>query len=238
MNNLSVISIVRDEIKFIQGLIESTLPFLGENDEWLIQDGGSTDGTWEYLQTVKDPRVKLSQEKQDYSHYHWNDHSIMQNQLVSMTENDWYLSLDADESFPEEFWKEVSSLINQEKYIVYYFPTYNFYKSPKKYIDDGFFYPDIHIRLARKSKTWWVGTDHFSIWRKELQPNGHYKFNFFKPWEFKDVKVLPYHLFHYGRVEDTWRKRLGKEPDAPPLADYNGKHPRGEYNESNSNKPA
>lgn len=235
--NLSVISIVRDEIKFIKGVVESTLPFLGENDEWLIQDGYSTDGTWEYLQSIKDPRLKLSQEKQDYVYYKWEDHSIMQNQLVAMTENDWYISMDADESFPKEFWKDVSSLINQEKYTAYYFPTYHFYKSPWKYMNAAYFYPDLHVRMARKSKTWWVGEDHFSIWRKRLQPNGYYVFTMFTPLD-ENVKVLPYHLFHYPRIYPTWRKRLVEEPANPTLSDFNGTHPREEFNESNVDKPA
>lgn len=233
--NLSVISIVRDEMKFIKGLVESTLPFLRKNDEWLIQDGYSTDGTWEYLQSIKDSRLKICQEEQGFDYYRWEDHSIMQNQLVAEVENDWYVSMDADESFPEAFWKDVSSLINQEKYIAYYFPTYHFYKSPRKYMNGSYFYPDLHVRMARTSKTWWIGDDHFSIWRKWLEPDG-YKFKVFSPLD-EDVKVLPYHLFHYPRIYPTWRKRLVKEQEDPTLSDFNGKHPRKEFNESDTDKP-
>ena len=237
MNNLSVISIVRDEIKFIKGLIESTLPFLGKDDEWLILDGCSTDGTWEYLKSIKDHRLKIGQEQQEHDYYGWKDHSLLQNRLVAKTENEWYLSIDADESFPEEFWKNVSSLINQKKYIAYYFPTYHFYKSPKKYLNGDYFYPDLHIRLMKKSRTWWVGKDHFSIWQKALLPNGQYKIRVFWP-EDKLVKVLDYHLFHYPRIYQTWRKRLIEEQLNPSLSDFNEKHPRKEFNKSYTDKPA
>ena len=96
-------------------------------------------------------------------------------------------------------------------------------------------YPDLHVRLARKSKSWWVGEDHFSIWRKHELPDGYHSFVPYDPVD-PDIKVLPYHLFHYARINNTWRKRLPEEPKDPPFGEFKGTHPRDEFNESNTNK--
>jgi glycosyltransferase involved in cell wall biosynthesis len=223
---ISVISIVRDEIRNIAGLIDSTLPFLSKKDEWIIIDGGSNDGTWDFLTHLEDQRIIVEQWKQNWQYYFFREHDKLTNKLVSLTKNKWYVSIDADESFPSNFWKSVPNLIKEKNCIGYYFPTYNFYLSPTKYLADDFFYPDYHVRMVRKDKSLWVGDDHKSIWRRK--GDGVLPFH---PLDV-DVKILPYHLFHYARVDEDYRPRLGKEPENPKLADYNGIHPRDEYNES------
>ena len=45
--------------KFIQEQIQSILPQLGEDDEIVVSDDGSTDRTMEILELFKDKRIRL-----------------------------------------------------------------------------------------------------------------------------------------------------------------------------------
>jgi glycosyltransferase involved in cell wall biosynthesis len=56
---ISVCLASRDGIAFVEGQILSILAQLGPDDELLIGDDGSVDGTLEFLAGIEDPRVKV-----------------------------------------------------------------------------------------------------------------------------------------------------------------------------------
>ena len=56
---ISVVTVCLNSRAEIESLTASVLPALGEKDEWVIQDGGSSDGTVEFVNELGDRRVKL-----------------------------------------------------------------------------------------------------------------------------------------------------------------------------------
>ena len=56
---ISVVTVCRNSAKELPAAAASVLGALGPQDEWVVQDGASTDGSAEFLQARGDPRVKL-----------------------------------------------------------------------------------------------------------------------------------------------------------------------------------
>ncbi|MEI7436094.1 MAG: glycosyltransferase [bacterium] len=56
--SISVITVCRNSHRDIQEAAVSVLPALGAKDEWVVQDGASTDGTVEFLRGIGDPRLR------------------------------------------------------------------------------------------------------------------------------------------------------------------------------------
>lgn len=57
--SISVITVCRNAEKAIQDAADSVLAALGAGDEWVLQDGASTDGTLEFLRSLQYPGVRL-----------------------------------------------------------------------------------------------------------------------------------------------------------------------------------
>jgi len=64
-------------------------------DEIIIIDGGSTDGTLEYLNSLNDSRIKIINEP--YRHTYRGADGYQRNQYLKHATGDWILVLDADE---------------------------------------------------------------------------------------------------------------------------------------------
>jgi len=56
---ISVITVCRNSMADLSASADSLLSALGLRDEWVIQDGDSTDGTQEYLKNRNDTRIQL-----------------------------------------------------------------------------------------------------------------------------------------------------------------------------------
>ena len=56
---ISVVTVCRNAAKELPAAAASVLAALGPQDEWVVQDGASTDGSVEWLRGLGDPRVKL-----------------------------------------------------------------------------------------------------------------------------------------------------------------------------------
>ena len=63
MINFSIVTISYNQIEFLPDCVQSIITQLHENDEYIIQDPGSTDGSLEYIQSLAS--VTLSQQKDD-----------------------------------------------------------------------------------------------------------------------------------------------------------------------------
>tara|TARA_X000000950_G_C13911190_1_gene659042 strand:+ start:1880 stop:2632 length:753 start_codon:yes stop_codon:yes gene_type:complete len=57
--NFSIITLSLNSISTIKKTVESVLNQLDKNDEYLVFDGGSTDGTIEYLENIKNENLRI-----------------------------------------------------------------------------------------------------------------------------------------------------------------------------------
>jgi glycosyltransferase involved in cell wall biosynthesis len=116
-------------------------------DEIVVVDSGSTDRTREVASRLG---ARVIEEP-------WRGYSAQKNFAASVAENDWILSLDADEALTEELEAEIL-LLKKEG------PRFDGYSMPRlaqylgKWILHGGWYPDRKVRLYRKSKGAWAGT--------------------------------------------------------------------------------
>jgi tetratricopeptide (TPR) repeat protein len=82
---ISLCMIVKNEIDCIEQTIDSVSAFV---DEIAIVDTGSTDGTWELIQTLAHRHIQIE----------WPDHfAEARNQALKLATGDWVLILDGDE---------------------------------------------------------------------------------------------------------------------------------------------
>ncbi|MGD9781184.1 MAG: glycosyltransferase [Kiritimatiellia bacterium] len=56
---ISVVTVCRNSAKELPAAAASVLGALGAGDEWVVQDGASTDGSAEFLRGLGDPRLRL-----------------------------------------------------------------------------------------------------------------------------------------------------------------------------------
>jgi len=100
---LSAVLTFRDGIKLGYPFLESILSVLPIVDEYLINDGGSTDGSWEILEQLKDQypdKIHLYQMK-DRPSIRWDCVSEQYNHLFTEATGDWVYQGDGDELIHE-----------------------------------------------------------------------------------------------------------------------------------------
>ena len=71
MQGISIVTGTLNRIEYLDGLIENTVESGCKNIELVLVDGGSTDGTVEYIKLINHPRIKLVEvgERSSYPHY-------------------------------------------------------------------------------------------------------------------------------------------------------------------------
>lgn len=115
-------------------------------DQIVVLDSGSVDRTVELAAKLGAVVVEDS----------WKGYANQKNLVVEHAENDWILSLDADEALSEALEAEIWTLKKQG-------PTYDAYTVPRlaqylgRWILHGGWYPDRKIRLFHRGKARWVG---------------------------------------------------------------------------------
>jgi glycosyltransferase involved in cell wall biosynthesis len=115
-------------------------------DQIVVLDSGSVDRTVELAAKLGAVVVEDS----------WRGYANQKNLAVEHAENDWILSLDADEALSEGLEGEIWTLKKQG-------PTYDAYTVPRlaqylgRWILHGGWYPDRKIRLFHRGKAKWVG---------------------------------------------------------------------------------
>jgi glycosyltransferase involved in cell wall biosynthesis len=131
---ISIFIISKNEARIIEETLKQASKLA---DEIIIVDSGSTDDT-----------IKIAQQytKQIYFQ-NWLGYGAQKNYALSLCNNNWVLSLDADEVLSDELIKEIKNLnFNKDAYQI----------ARKFFIGDRFvrfggYYPDYQLRLFQKS---------------------------------------------------------------------------------------
>lgn len=113
--NLSVIMVIKNGIENGYTFLESIRSVVDVADEFLISDGYSTDGTYDYLMAAAD-RFKNIHLYRD----HWNPSghgeaiAVMTNRIKARAKGDWIYNIQADEVIHESFLPKLIYLTRQK----------------------------------------------------------------------------------------------------------------------------
>ena len=116
--------------------------------------------------------------KQIYSQKFIN-FSDQKNYAISKSNNEWILTLDADEELTEGAQEVIRELVKKRDVDGYWFPRRN-YINGKTYLKHGYFYPDWQLRLFRNHK----GYKYSGVIHAQIQIPGE------KTRYIKDVEIL------------------------------------------------
>ncbi|MEK7309560.1 MAG: glycosyltransferase family 2 protein [Planctomycetota bacterium] len=150
MEKISVCIICFNEEDNIRRCLESVKWVKDRGGEIVIVDSFSTDKT---LGIVREYTDKVFQNK-------WPGFVNQKNHALSLAQNEWVLSVDADEVISDQLRDEIISEWAKGGYEnkdAYWMKRHTFYLG--QWINHGGWYPDYKIRLARKSKSKWGGMD-------------------------------------------------------------------------------
>jgi len=138
MEKVSVAIITKNEGQTIGDCLRS----VRWADEIVVVDNDSTDQTRQICQDFR-ARVYLEE---------WKGFSRQKNSAVEKTQNDWILSLDADERVSPDLHEEIKQALGEHSppYDGYFIPRKNFFLG--RWIRHCGWYPDYTLRLFRKSR--------------------------------------------------------------------------------------
>lgn len=137
---LSVVIVAQDEERTIGRVIEAVRAIA---DEVVLVDSGSTDRT---IEIARDLGANVI-------HQDWLGYAAQKNYALSLANNEWILSLDADEIVTPELVAEIKQTLGDPGAT-----EYDGYRLPRiLYIGDvpvrhGGFYPDAQLRLIQRGK--------------------------------------------------------------------------------------
>ncbi len=154
MQKISVVIITLNEERNIERCLQSVLKVA---DEILVLDSFSTDRTQEICQSHQ---VKFIQSE-------WKGYSETKNYANGLAENDWILSLDADEELSDELIRSVLQLKeNNDLKNAQISRLTNYCGS---WIRHGAWYPDYKIRLFNRQQSSWQGHIHETLSNIDMQ---------------------------------------------------------------------
>ncbi len=144
MVKISAAIITFNEEENIERCIKSLIPVV---DEIVVLDSFSTDKTEEIC---KSHNVHFSQ-------HNFDGHIQQKNRVLEYTSNEFVLSVDADEVLSPELARSIMKIKDNPTADGYYFNRLNYYCG--KWIKHGDWYPDRKLRLWKKSKGKWGGSN-------------------------------------------------------------------------------
>jgi len=135
MKSLSVVIIAKNEAD----KIKRTLKSVGWADEVIVVvDSASVDRT---AAIARDSGARVFVKS-------WNGYANQKNFGIAKAQNDWILSIDADEVVAKELAQEIENLdLDRDGYFI---PFKNYIG--QRWVKYGGLYPDYHLRLFRKDK--------------------------------------------------------------------------------------
>ncbi len=116
-SNITGIFTIRNAIDAGYPFVESILSALSFCDEILVNDGGSNDGTLQYLCRLKEiyPQIKIYKIP-DIGKIKWQAIDNVLNVLIQKVKTDWIFELQGDEMFHEKDTSLIKDLIKNTKY--------------------------------------------------------------------------------------------------------------------------
>ncbi len=143
MEKLSVAIITLNEERNIRDALESVT----WADEIIVVDSGSKDRT-----------IDICKEYTDKVFYNpWPGHVAQKNIAVNKTSYLWILSIDADERVTPALAGEIQEVLKTPGADAYAMPRHVYYLD--RWINYSGWYPDYKVRLFRKDKARWGGTN-------------------------------------------------------------------------------
>jgi glycosyltransferase involved in cell wall biosynthesis len=144
LRKLSVAIITFNEEKNIERALKS----VDFADEIIVVDSFSTDATVEICKKYTD-NVTLREFK---------GHIDQKNHALSLTANDWVLSIDADEEVTAKLKENIIAVLKSDGVKdAYKMPRRSFYLG--RWVRFSGWYPDYNVRLVNKNKSKWGGID-------------------------------------------------------------------------------
>jgi len=143
-SKLSAVIITFNEERNIQRCIESLLPVA---DEIIIVDSFSTDRTEEICKLYG---IKFFQNV-------FEGHIEQKNIALLKANHEWILSVDADEALSETLQKAITKSLEAPQFDAYSMNRLTNYCG--KWVKYCGWYPDTKVRLVKKSKAYWTGTN-------------------------------------------------------------------------------
>jgi glycosyltransferase involved in cell wall biosynthesis len=143
-SKLSAVIITFNEERNIQRCIESLLPVA---DEIIVVDSFSTDRTEEICKLYG---IKFFQNV-------FEGHIEQKNIALLKANHDWILSIDADEALSETLQKAIKKSLEAPQFDAFAMNRLTNYCG--KWVKYCGWYPDTKVRLVKKSKAHWTGTN-------------------------------------------------------------------------------
>jgi glycosyltransferase involved in cell wall biosynthesis len=158
---LSAVIITFNEERNIQRCIESLLPVA---DEIIVVDSFSTDRTEEICKSYDLQFIK----------HVFEGHIEQKNIALLKANHEWILSVDADEALSETLQKDIIKSFEAPQFDAYSMNRLTNYCG--KWVKYCGWYPDTKVRLVKKNKAHWTGTNpHDKLELKDTSQVGNLK---------------------------------------------------------------
>lgn len=171
---LSVAIITFNEEKNIGDCLDSVNEIA---DEIIVLDSFSTDKTKEIAES--NPKVKFFASP-------FPGHVEQKNKAILLCENEWILSLDADERVDEKLQKEIAIFLESPKVEVDGFKIARLTKHMGRWIRFSGWYPQRRYRLFKKNKATWIGENPHDFLELKKEARG---------------EVMPGNILHYSFID-------------------------------------
>lgn len=199
---VSGFTIARNAIKFNYPILESIKSILPICDEFIVNVGDSEDRTLELIKSLKDSRIKIIQNKWDFSQKELVL-SRQTNIALSECKGDWAFYLQSDEVIHERdlsiLKKLMKKYLNNSNVDSFRFTWLHFYGSYYRYrVDSGWFQKQDRI-IRNNGQIQSIG-DAYGFQRKDKAPLSRKKTGCF--------------IYHYGWVQPSdimTQRRLNAE---------------------------
>lgn len=176
MSSVSGNLLVYNERLYIPQIIDNLLSFC---NELVIIDGGLTDGTIEYIVSLRDPRIKLYVWPQDAPYSEGWREADRRTLAIHLSDCDYIFTLDADELIDDRIGNIINNLKNRKTIGI--FPGYHFFGGFSTIrlntLDDQVWYPDPRIKLfPNDSSFFYTSKDPRGLHCKLYKKLGPFKF--------------------------------------------------------------
>ncbi len=138
MNKISVVIITKNEEKNIEKCLKNLVDFA---DEIIVLDSKSSDKTLENIRKFNYEKIKIHD-------IEWQGFAKTKNLGVDLAENDWILSIDADEIVTQNLKTEILKIMQNPKNDGYFIPRLLYFCG--KPVRFGGAYPDFQLRLFNR----------------------------------------------------------------------------------------